>query len=208
MACILYNISLSIWIIGWCSSWSVWLLFLQDVLQVSSGWAVLRAVCVRTGARVTLWAAAASVPAAGRDRPVNWVSDCDLYTSFTLRETPGIFSRSVRGLRFDTSKHSMQYVIHFILIDSRKCWRGSWPHRIHLLERKPLLPVWKLWICFYMLFLAFCLVGKEDWKWSGYSMSQARFELASSATALKLNVLNVMDLICWPLLVTVSREGK
>lgn len=67
--------------------------------------------------------------------------------SFTLHlllmETPGIFSRSVRGLRFDTSKHSMQYVIHFILIDSTKCWRDSWPHRIHLLERKPLLPVWK-----------------------------------------------------------------
>lgn len=42
------------------------------VLRVSSGWAVLRGVCVRAGVPVTLRAAAASVPADGRVQPVNW----------------------------------------------------------------------------------------------------------------------------------------
>lgn len=70
--------------IGWCCISNVVSLFLQDVLQVSSVWAVLRSVCVRTGACVTLRAADASVPAAGRDPHVNWVSDSDLHASVSL----------------------------------------------------------------------------------------------------------------------------
>ncbi len=71
MLCLLY----AVWFFFECSSSGFVFLVFQVVLQVSSGRAVLRGVCVRAGVRVTLRAAAASVPSDGQVQPVNWVSD-------------------------------------------------------------------------------------------------------------------------------------